>query len=83
MTLPATTKLRNSAINNYKKSSKKNNHHNGTTNGGEISTMTTLANGGESPNLSRGATKANPNAVLAKEKKAATQLGVIVGKSRR
>ena len=45
--------------------------------------MTTLANGGESPNLSRGAKKANPNAVLAKEKKAATQLGVIVGKSRR
>ena len=42
--------------------------------------MTTLANG-ESPNISRGAKKANPNAVLAKEKKAATQLGVIVGKS--
>merc|ERR1719242_1559712 len=40
--------------------------------------MTTLANG-ESPNISRGAKKANPNAVLAKEKKAATQLGVIVG----
>ena len=42
--------------------------------------MTTLANG-ESPNISRGAKKANPNAVLAKEKKAATQLGVIVGES--
>ena len=32
------------------------------------------------PNRTGGARKANPNAVLAKEKKAATQLGVIVGK---
>ena len=45
-------------------------------NNGECSTS--LPNG-ENRSLSCGAKKANPNAVLAKEKKAATQLGVIVG----